>query len=90
MKKDELGVNEKTQETKEDDVDIVQLFALIGKGVKGIFNFISFLFTSIFEWVLLLLLFIRSNLNKMLLAALVGGCLGAIYQYAIKDVQYES
>ena len=36
------------------------------------------------------LLFIRGNLNKMMLAALVGGSLGAVYQYAMKEVQYES
>lgn len=90
MKKDKLGVNEKTQETKEDDVDIAQLFALIGKGITSFINFIIILFKTVFEWFLLLLLFIRGNLNKMLLAALVGGCMGAIYQYVIKDVQYES
>ena len=90
MKKDKLGVNEKTQDNKEDDVDIAQLFALIGKGIASIINFIVFLFKTVFEWFLLLLIFIRNNLNKMLLAALVGGCIGAIYQYVIKDVQYES
>lgn len=90
MKKDKLGVNEKTQETKEDDVDIAQLFALIGKGITSLINFIIFLFKTVFEWFLLLLLFIRGNLNKMMLAALVGGSIGAIYQYVIKDVQYES
>ncbi len=84
MSKDKLEVKQTTQETKEDDVDIVQLFALIGKGITSIINFFVFLFKTVFEWLLLLLLFIRSNLNKMLLAALVGGCIGAIYQYAIK------
>ncbi len=90
MKKNDLEAREKAQESREDDVDIIQLFALIGKGITNLINFIVFLFQTVFGWFLLFLLFIRANFNKMIIAALVGGSLGAIYQYAIKEVQYES
>jgi len=90
MKKNDLEAKGKVQETEGEDVDIMQLFTFIGKGITNLINFIISLFQTVFGWFLLFLLFIRANLNKMILAAVVGGSLGAIYQYAIKEVQYES
>ena len=90
MKKNGLEAKGKVQETEGEDVDIMQLFTFIGKGITNLINFIISLFQTVFGWFLLFLLFIRANLNKMILAAVVGGSLGAIYQYAIKEVQYES
>ena len=90
MKKDELDEKEQPGQSKEDDLDIAQLFVLIGKGFTSIINFISHLLQTIFGWFLLLIIFIRGNLKKMMLAALIGGSLGAVYQYALKEVQYES
>lgn len=75
---------------KEEDVDISQLFLIIGKGISQLVNAIIHVFRTVFHWILTFLLFIRLNLKKMLLAALIGGSLGAIYQYGLKDAQYES
>jgi hypothetical protein len=90
MDKNDLEDKEQSGQTKEDDLDIAQLFILIGKGFTGIINFIAHLLKTIFGWFLLFLIFIRGNLKKMMLAALIGGSLGAVYQYALKEVQYES
>ena len=90
MKKGELGDKEQSSQSREEDIDIAQLFVLIGKGFSGIVNFIGSLLKTILSWFLLFILFIRANLKKMILAALIGGSLGAIYQYAVKEVQYES
>lgn len=90
MKKDELDDKEQPGQSKEDDLDIAQLFVLIGKGFTSIINFIAHLLKTIFGWFLLFIIFIRGNLKKMMLAALIGGSLGAVYQYALKEVQYES
>src|SRR5210317_239953 len=90
MNKNDLEDKEQLGRSKEDDLDIAQLFVLIGKGFTSIVNFIYYLLKTIFGWFLLLIIFIRGNLKKMMLAALIGGSLGAVYQYALKEVQYES
>ena len=90
MKKNEPQAKSQLQDKGEDDVDIAQLFALIGKGISNLFHFVVGLFRTLLDWLLLLLIFFRNNLIKMLIAAVIGGSLGAVYQYLIRDVQYES
>lgn len=90
MKKNELEGKEDASLAKEEDIDIAQLFILIGRGLSGIVNFFTSIIKTIFSWFLLFILFLRANLKKMILAALIGASLGAIYQYALKEVQYES
>lgn len=63
---------------------------MIGKGFSNIFSFIGGIFSSLFSWILLQLLFIRRNFKKLLLAALIGCVLGSIYQYSIKEATFES
>lgn len=75
---------------REEDVDISQLFLIIGKGITQLVNAVFQVIKTVFNWILTFLLFIRLNLKKMLLAAIIGGSLGAIYQYGLKDPQYES
>lgn len=90
MSKNEKHSKSKGDEIKEDDIDIGTLFTLIGKGISSIFKFIAQVFQTLFHWVLLLILFIRSNFRAMALAAIIGGLLGGIYQYVLKEKQYES
>jgi len=90
MNKNETDSNSKSDEIKEDDIDLGTLFTLIGKGISSVFNFIAQVFQTFWHWVLILILFLRSNFRKMALAALIGGLLGGIYQYAIKEKQFES
>ena len=90
MNKNELNPKPKDNNTKEDEIDIGQLFTLIGKGLTALVNFIGNLFKTFFYWIVLFILFIRKNFRKMVLAAVIGGLLGAIYQYGIKEKEYES
>ena len=90
MKKNDLEDKEQSNQAREEDIDIAQLFVLIGKGFSSIINFIVSLFNTIFGWFLLFIIFIRANLKKMIIVALIGGSLGAVYQYGLKEIQYES
>lgn len=90
MNKSEPGQNSMNPENKEDDIDIGQLFTLIGKGFSNIFNFIGTIFKTLFYWVVLFILFLRYNFTKIILAAVLGGIIGGIYEYGIKEKQYES
>lgn len=90
MNKNETNSKSNPDDIKEDDIDIGTLFTLIGKGISSVFEFIAQVFQTLFHWVLLLILFLRSNFRKIALAAIIGGLLGSVYQYAIKEKQYES
>lgn len=90
MKNNEPEDKKEPSQSKEDDIDITQLFVLIGKGLSGIVIFFTSIVKTLFSWFLRFILFIRANLKKMILAALIGAGLGAVYQYALKEVQYES
>jgi hypothetical protein len=90
MDKNELNPKAKGDVLKEDEIDIGQLFIIIGRGFNNLFNFIGNIFSTLFSWLLALLIFVRNNFRKLAAAALLGGLLGGIYQYAIKDIQFES
>jgi len=64
------------QNNHEEEVDLGSLFVIIGKGFSKIFNFIGNIFRGIFHGIISVLLFLRSNLLKIAVAALLGGTLG--------------
>lgn len=90
MNKNEPGQNSMNPERKEDDIDLGQLFNLIGRGFSNVFNFIGTIFKTLFYWFVLFILFLRGHFTKIILAALIGGTIGGIYQYGFKEKQYES
>jgi len=63
---------------------------MIGKGIKSILFLIIGFFETLYHWIILFILFIRSNFIKLVLMAVLGGLLGGIYQYAFKEKQFES
>lgn len=73
-----------------DEVDIGYLFVMIGQAIMAVLQFFKTLIIGIAEGFVLFLLFTRNHLKKLTLAALLGFGLGAIYQYGIKEVQFES
>lgn len=75
---------------KEEEIDLGQLFLIIGRGFSKVFQFIGNILNSIFHGFILLLLFIKNNLKKLVLGALIGGIIGGIYQYGIKEQSFES
>ncbi|TXD83974.1 hypothetical protein ESY86_08000 [Subsaximicrobium wynnwilliamsii] len=78
-------MNENTPEQKSEEVDISQIFNLIGKAFKALFDFIVSIFEFILKTILLLALFIRNNIVKLGLAIVVGFVIGFISDRFEKD-----
>lgn len=55
-----------------DEIDLGQLFQIIGKGFQKFFNFIGSIFKGLFHLLVLLLLFIQKNFIILIIAVLVG------------------
>ena len=66
------------QNNSSDEVDLGQLFQLIGRGFQRIFDFIATIFKGIFHVLVLLLLFLQKNFIILTIAVLVGGVGGFI------------
>tara|TARA_R110002073_G_scaffold279026_1_gene443063 strand:+ start:339928 stop:340962 length:1035 start_codon:yes stop_codon:yes gene_type:complete len=64
------------ENTPSEEVDLGNLFQIIGKGFKNLFNGIGQLFKALFHYLILFLLFLRNNALKLGLAALIGGGIG--------------
>lgn len=64
-----------------EDIELGSLFIIIGKGFSNLFNFIATIFKGIYHLLILLLLFIKRNLVKLVLAAILGGVIGTFFQF---------
>jgi hypothetical protein len=73
------------QNNPEEEVDLGSLFVIIGKGFSKFFNFIGSIFRGIFHGIISVLLFLRSNLLKIGIAALLGGVLGLFLEVTKVD-----
>ncbi|WP_298781226.1 hypothetical protein [uncultured Polaribacter sp.] len=60
------------QKNNEEEVDLGSLFVIIGKGFRNFFSFIGNIFKGIFHFIILILLFIKSNIIKIGIALAVG------------------
>ncbi|WP_282164617.1 hypothetical protein [Cellulophaga baltica] len=72
-----------------DEVDLGQLFQLIGNGFRKLFRFIGSIFKGIFGAIIVFLQFIQKHLIKFAIAAIVGLAIG-IYLDINKEPQYLS
>jgi hypothetical protein len=72
-----------------EEVDLGQLFQLIGNGFKKFFNFIGNIFKGIFNVLIHFLLFIQKHFLKFTIAAVVGLAIG-VYLDIIKEPKYIS
>lgn len=72
-----------------EEVDLGQLFKLIGNAFNRFFNFIASIFIGIFGLVILFLQFIQIHLIKFVIAGIIGLALGS-YLDSIKDAKYVS
>ncbi|NVK51771.1 MAG: hypothetical protein HWD85_02475 [Flavobacteriaceae bacterium] len=70
-----------TKESKnEEEIELGSLFIIIGKGFANFFKFIGNIFKGIFHFLILILLFIKSNIVKLLIAVVVGGVVGGFFE----------
>lgn len=68
--------NQPTQNNNEEEVDLGSLFVIIGRGFSKFFNFIGSIFKGIFDFIIIILLFLRSNILKIAIAGVVGLVVG--------------
>tara|TARA_R110002050_G_scaffold48356_3_gene112598 strand:+ start:177099 stop:178151 length:1053 start_codon:yes stop_codon:yes gene_type:complete len=72
-----------------EEVDLGQLFHLIGNGFKKLFNFIGSIFKSVFGLLISFLLFIQKHFLKFVIAGVIGLGIG-IYLDTTKEPKYIS
>ncbi|WP_159949233.1 hypothetical protein [Polaribacter septentrionalilitoris] len=73
----------------EEEVDLGSLFKIIGRGFQNLFNFISNIFKGIFHAFILALIFLKDNIVKIGIAAIIGFAIGVFIQVKSTD-KYES
>src|SRR5690606_30883093 len=75
--------------TASEEIDLGQLFQLIGNAFKKLFRFIGDIFKGIFHIVILFLLFLQKHFIKFVIVAAIGLALG-IYLDMVKQPKYIS
>lgn len=89
--KDKNQIEQPTRSSsKEEEIDLGQLFILIGRGFSNFFNFAGNIFITILTRFLSFLLFLRRNFITITIVSLIGVTLGGIYEFNIKTSTYES
>jgi len=78
MEKNEK-INQPSKTQQEEEVDLGNLFIVIGKGIKNIFNFIGNIFIGLFHYFILLLIFLKRHAIKLGLALLLGFIVGFVF-----------
>lgn len=78
-----------TKQNNNEEVDLGSLFVIIGKGFAKLFNFLGNIFKGIYHVLILLLIFLKTNLLKIIIAAIIGGGIGAFIEFS-KEAQYGS
>ncbi len=69
--------NSNSQVTEE-EIDLGNLFKVIGKGLKNFFNFIGDVLQNIFHYFILLLIFLKKHVVKLGIAVVLGFIIGLI------------
>jgi hypothetical protein len=80
---------DKPQPQESEEVDIGQLFKLIGNAFDRLFKFIASIFIGIFNLIILFLLFIQKHVVKFAIVGFVGLAIG-IYLDLSKETRYIS
>ncbi len=78
-----------TQQQPSEEIDLGQLFKLIGDGFNKLFKFIGNLFNTLFRGIILVLLFLQKHFIKFVIAAIVGVIVGW-YWDSVSDPIYRS
>lgn len=88
--KDSNQNNNPSQKSNEEEIDLGQLFSLIGKGFSNIFNFFGNIISSIFYLFISALLFVKKHTIKLAIGTVIGAIGGGLYQTYFKVPTYES
>jgi len=68
-----------------DEIDLGQLFQMIGRGFQKIFNFIGSIFKGIFHIVILFLIFVQKNIIVIGASVIIGGVGGFILDKVLPE-----
>ena len=77
------------QPQQSEEVDLGQLFKLIGKAFDRLFKFIGGIFTGVFNFFIQFLLFIQKHFIKLVVVSIIGFAIG-VYLDMTKDTKYIS
>lgn len=64
------------KENTSEEIDLGQLFKLIGEGINKLFQFIGNIFKGIFHFIIIFLQFIQTHLIKFIIAGVIGMSIG--------------
>ncbi len=77
------------QPQQSEEIDLGQLFKLIGNAFNRFFQFIASIFKGIFHTIILFLLFIQKHIIKLAIVGFIGLAIG-FYLDSTKDIKYIS
>ncbi|EWH14554.1 hypothetical protein KLA_04282 [Cellulophaga geojensis KL-A] len=80
-----MSSNQQPQQSSE-EIDLGQLFQLIGNAFKKLFAFIASIFKGVFHVIMLFLLFIQKHFIKFVIAGVVGVGLGVYLDLRKQDI----
>lgn len=67
---------EQAKNNSSDEIDLGQLFQLIGKGFQKLFDFIGAIFKGVFNLIIVFLLFLQKNFVLLAITVVIGGIVG--------------
>ncbi len=67
---------------KEEEIDLGKLFSLIGKMFSNLFSFIGNLLKGVFHYLILLLIFLKTNIIKLFIVTIIGFTSGLVIDTA--------
>lgn len=70
---------------KEEEIDLGSLFAMIGRGISNLLNFIIGIFKEIFHFLILCLLFVKEHIVKLSIATIIGIAAGFFVEFNAPD-----
>ena len=76
--------------SNEEEIDLGQLFSIIGKGISNLFGFFRGIIKTVFNWIISLILIIKKNLRLIGISSTIGLLLGFVYQNYYYVPKYES
>lgn len=68
------------KKNNEEEIDLGSLFTIVGRGFSKFFNFIGNIFKGIFHSIIIILIFLKENIIKIGIAAIIGLSVGVFLE----------
>lgn len=78
LKKIKMPENKKNPE---EEIDLGNLFKVIGKGINNLITSFRNVFIGIFHYFIILLIFFKRNIKKLVMALIIGAIVGFVIEY---------